>query len=64
MEKLMKNAGVVFSEEAVKQQNSEGIDDKQRFLLKTKVIPDFRRQTTPKTHTNIDFSLESCKGKY
>ena len=54
----MKNTGVVFSEESMGQQDLKGIDTKQRGLLKAKVIPDFRRQTTPKTSTKIDCSLE------
>ena len=56
VEQLMKNTGVVFSEESMKHQDLKGIDNKQRGLLKAKVIPDFRRQTTLK----MDCSLEGC----
>ena len=56
VKQLMKNTGVVFSEESMKHQDSKGIDNKQRGLFKAKVIPDFRRQTTQK----MDCSLEGC----
>ena len=69
VERLMKNTGIIFGDESMRRENTRGIDTKQRGLLKSKVIPDFRRQTkvegiNDEIPINPDCNLEGCSENF